>query len=270
MISFLFTYHSYAKPFSTSKIPAPIFFIALYFTSRRYRKPEEEEDQTKQQKADINNNNNKLAGSADSISAAKPQLDPATIRHRLPKLALIALSYALYIPAEAGYLFYSATIWQYLEIELSAPQAALMMSLLTGCYTAGRLLATFIALKVKPDITLAAHYLLIAASLTLLFFGRTNLTVVYVGHAALGFGYSAMNAAFYSLTEEHLKLTEKVCSLYSFTGAGVALVMPLVLGQTLDHFPKVIWLLEGVLVGGSLALFVLVRFWILVDSRRRR
>ncbi len=144
-----------------------------------------------------------------------------------------------------------------------------MMSLLTGCYTAGRLLATFIALKVKPDITLAAHYLLIAASLTLLFFGRTNLTVVYVGHAALGFGYSAMNAAFYSLTEQHLKLTEKVCSLYSFTGAGVALVMPLVLGQTLDHFPKVIWLLEGVLVGGSLALFVLVRFWILVDSRRR-
>ena len=77
-----------------------------------------------------------------------------------------------------------------------------------------------------------------------------------------------MTPGFFSFTQNHLRLTDKICSMYSFTGALVALLMPLTLGQLFNKFPKIIFVMESVFLTASLSFFILVRLWISVSPRR--
>lgn len=93
------------------------------------------------------------------------------------------------------------------------------------------------------------------------------MTLIYVSTAFLGYGFSAFWAAVFAFAERHLRLTDRVCSLFSFLSGAVSLVIPLILGQTFRTWPLVLFYLEFAFLGVSLLLYVWVRIWIAADSR---
>lgn len=91
--------------------------------------------------------------------------------------------------AEIGYMSFSTAMFQYLEIDLSAGQAAYVLSILSTAATVGRLLTAIISIRLKPDLVVSVHFALIIAGLSVVFFGSRgegSLPVVYGGSAILG------------------------------------------------------------------------------------
>ena len=140
----------------------------------------------------------------------------ASIPNRTAKLILTGLCLAIYAAAEFGHFSFSTSMFQYLEIGLSASQSAMVTSILSATFTLGRLLTAFISIRLQPDLIISYHYAIIIISLGVLYIGRHNLVVIYLSTAGLGYGYSCVWPAFFSFTERHLKLTDRVSSCYSF------------------------------------------------------
>ncbi len=69
-----------------------------------------------------------------------------------------------------------------------------------------------------------------------------------------------------AFTERHLKLTDRVASFYTFIGAGISLITPLILGQLFHAFPGVLFIIAFVFYGVAIGCFVLLRLWIAATS----
>lgn len=176
--------------------------------------------------------------------------------------------------AEITYFGYATSMWQEMpEVRMSAPEATHLMAVLTACYTGGRIFTaviSFFKLIRRPDLILSYHFAVIIFALAGLYFGRLNSTIVYLATAALGYGFSACWPSMFAFTETHLKLTDRVASLYSFLVGVVGLVVPLVLGQTFNAHPKVLLLLEAIFIGLSITFFATVRLLILFSGELKR
>src|SRR5699024_4123643 len=87
------------------------------------------------------------------------------------------------------------------------------------------------------------------------------------------YAFSAMWAAVFAFAERHLRLTDRVCSLFSFLCGTVSLAIPLVLGQSFKANPLILFYLEFASIGASAILFGIVKTWIETDRKgpgRRR
>jgi len=189
------------------------------------------------------------------------------IAHRKVKLTLVAFSVATYVGAEFGFVSFSSTMFQYMApLHLSAKEAAHVQSIFSTFFTLGRLVTAFISLKLRPDLILLYHYFIQTFSVGLLFFGRDNITLIYIGNAISGYGYSAIWPAMFAFTEQYLKLTDRICSFFSFLAGTMALVIPLVLGQIFMSYPLILLFLIAGFVLTSFTLFVIVRVWICLDA----
>lgn len=159
-------------------------------------------------------------------------------------------------------------MFQNLDIALSAPQAAYVLSILSSSSTIGRLVTTLLSLKLTPDSILSYHYGLIVSGLSLIYLGRHVHLAIYLGSGLLGYGFSAMQPAMMAFTERHLLLTDRVASFYAFIGAFFSLVTPLILGQLFHAFPLVLFLIEAAFYSVSITCFALLRIWIALTPRR--
>lgn len=108
------------------------------------------------------------------------------IQFRRTKLALCGLAIAASFTAEFGYFPYCTALYQYLEIRLSASESAHVTSILSLFYTLGPLLTAFISLKIRSEVILLYHYGFILGGTAILYWGRFNLSIIYVGNAVLG------------------------------------------------------------------------------------
>jgi fucose permease len=72
-----------------------------------------------------------------------------------------------------------------------------------------------------------------------------------------------------AFAERHLGLSDRVCSLYSFMSGIGSLIIPLIMGQTFDQHPLLLFVLEAGFVIISLALFVSACIWIHLDKWRK-
>lgn len=190
-----------AKMFSKQLSPlVPLIFLISFFTCR-YQKydssragDEEEEDCEEFEEED----NDSYDGPRGKVPIPAITTDDdnsedfSSIRHRPYKLVLAALAASTYITAELGYLSFCAAMYQYLEeVHLSATTSTQVQSVMSVTYTAGRFLTAFISFKLKPDRILAYHYVVLLGSVAVLVFAGDSLLLIYVGNAALGFGFSA-------------------------------------------------------------------------------
>jgi len=98
----------------------------------------------------------------------------------------MALCLAIYDAAEINYFYFSPTMFQFLDIHLSAEEAAYVSSVLSAAYTFGRLCTAFISIKLRPDVIIGYHFVIIVAAKLVLFFGRDSHTTIYVGTVVLG------------------------------------------------------------------------------------
>lgn len=204
--------------------------------------------------------------SPDEKSPEEREAEIAAIPHRVAKLALCGVCLAAYSSVELGWFNFSTTMWQFLPVDLDATQSNLMMSIVSGTFTLGRFLTGFIALRLSPDTILAYHLVTMAVGLGTLFLGRADQTFIIIGNALFGFGLSAMWPALFAFTERHLRLSDRVCSLYSFLAGFLSIMTPLILGSTFNAHPTALFLIEGINLTICAAAFITVKLWIERDN----
>ncbi|XP_046914855.2 sodium-dependent glucose transporter 1A [Dermatophagoides farinae] len=184
------------------------------------------------------------------------------IAHRYTKLILVSLLLSIYTAAEQGYFLYSPTMFQYWTPAMTASQSAILLACLTAAFTVGRLLTAFILLRLKPDIIICYHLILMILALTWLYFGRECRTMVYSATILLGYGYSAMWPAIIAFTERHLKLTDRASSLLFFASQLMTFIIPFMIGSHLTTTPLVLLIYEAISIAICFILFTIVNLLI--------
>ena len=124
----------------------------------------------------------------------KSELNPTTDENRLEQssqtrkvlIALVALSLSTYAGFELIYFSYSSTYYQYLPIHLSAQTSATVMSVLSTTYAVGRGVSAIISSKVRAEIMLSYHMVILVIALAVLHFGQRTEWMIYVGNALIG------------------------------------------------------------------------------------
>lgn len=249
--------HSLTVPFAingTLQIIVPIIFLVNFLLCRY-----EQHDSSK------------LAPEEDdsaTIDLPSEDKDFSSIPNRTWKIALISASASTYIAAELGYFAFVTSMYQKLDIQLAASTATQVQSIMFATYTMGRLLSAFISLKVKPDIILAYHFVIILISVAILFIGKDNLTLIYIGNSALGFGCSAVWPGMFAFTAHFLCLTSRICSLLAFLCGLVSICFPLIMNRFFNDHPMILLYMFTLFIVFSIAFFIAIRVWIMMDKTK--
>ena len=101
-------------------------------------------------------------------------------------VVLVALSLNAANGISFGHIFYSSTYYQYLSVGISASKAAQILSVMSATFTIGRLVSVFVAIKVKTDIMIAYHLIIICAAMIFSYFGQNSITSIWIGNALIG------------------------------------------------------------------------------------
>jgi len=111
---------------------------------------------------------------------------PANQKDRRFLIALIALLLGIYSSLESAHFAYSTTYYQYIELRISAPKAAQILSVMATSYTIGRGLSSFIAIKVKPEVMIIYHYFIIIIGMLVLYLGQSSIALIWFGNVIIG------------------------------------------------------------------------------------
>lgn len=269
---------------------APVLLLVLYFV-RKYEDPLSPSDArahlevpSLSSKLDLNNNDHLEAareknrsldsvvmtynsGVSSGISQEKIlTVSTTSLEKKVPwrktKLILCGICLAAYFSAENGYFYYCTAMLQYLEIHLTAVEATKVTSVLSLAYTIGPLVTAIVSLKLQPDHIISYHFVFLISGWSLIYFFRTDLTMIYIGSAVLGYGFSAMVPAINAFTERHFKFSDTVASMYTCTCGATSLLIPFLLGVYFDENPLLLMYMVSGFIIISLTFFLLVRVWI--------
>jgi hypothetical protein len=108
------------------------------------------------------------------------------IKRRKLMIFLVAICLSIYGALEAVHFQYSSTYYQYFDLRITAPKAALIVSAMAGSFTIGRCVSTFIAIKVKPEIMIIYHFRILIIAMCVLFFGKNYITLIWIGNIIIG------------------------------------------------------------------------------------
>lgn len=240
----------------------PIILLIMFVTHRY----EKDNNNSK----DKNNNNSTVDHKESRITKGDDQTPSVSMMpFRFVKLAMGGVCLATYATSELCWFGFSSALYQYLPITLDASTAAHMQSILSATFTSGRLLTAFLTLKLKPDTIIAYHYGIGFTALATLYLGQSSVYAIYAGSALLGYGYSAMYPSLLAFIERHLRLSDQVCSSYSFLTGLLSMMPALILGQiSLKESPQILFLIDGTFLTISVTMFLLLRLWIWKDGSR--
>lgn len=196
-------------------------------------------------------------------------VDPDTVRYRFAKLSLCAVAIGAYASVEINYFYFSPSYLQKLSDPMSASEAARVTSLLATAYAIGRLVTAVISIKVIPDIIVSYHYITFLVGQAIIYFGGSNRTCIYVGTVILGFGFSAVWPSSLAFTERHLRLSDRVSSIYSFITGILSFVSPLIISQYITSYPTIIFTIGLGFGSLSIAAFIIVNLLIRFTSTNK-
>ena len=110
-------------------------------------------------------------------------------RARKVLIALFAFILSLYSCFEIVYFSLCPTYLQYLpNIVISAPKATEIFIVMAITYTLGRLVSAFISIKLKPEVMITYHLVIIGIGLAILFIAHHASTtiLIYIGNGIIG------------------------------------------------------------------------------------
>lgn len=144
-------------------------FMSVMFYIRKYEIPEENEENWKQIKTD---GRVKLRG--DSGAPIK------TI------VMLCAICFASFTAIENCQFQFSPTFNQYIPLRLCAPKTAIILSVMALCFTLGRGISIFIAIRLRPETMITYHYCIIITAIIVLLFAQNSLLFICIGNILIG------------------------------------------------------------------------------------
>lgn len=219
---------------------------------------------------------------ASRITFIEYDLDITKIKLRKLKVLMAAIVYGLYNMIELCYFFFSPTLFQLLPVRMTIGEASRAYSLMTSGFTAGKLLTGILLLKLKSNKVIFFHHGLIILSTVSLYLFQENKTSIYLqsimmGMASrsfqfltllfLGYGLSAMQPGILQYTEEKLKLTFQVSTLFAMVMGFAAAVSPMVLGIYFKSNPEIIFIFNFVAILTCLTLYTTVEILTCFDVR---
>jgi hypothetical protein len=131
-------------------------------------------------------------------------------------VCLAALCIATYNSSVMGHFQFGPTFSQYIPLELSASDAALIHSYFSITFTIGRGLCVFISLKLKPQTMLSVNFvLLLAANLALMFSGDSRILLI-LGNVLIGLGCASFWPSFFAFVQQYMTYTDKLGAFIVF------------------------------------------------------
>lgn len=126
------------------------------------------------------------------------------------------------------------------NLHFSKSAASRVESLFFLCFSAGRLGAALVTVKLPPFWMLViSHTILLPTAIVLVIWGSSIDTVLCVGIALTGIGQGPVYAAVISWTAEHIEFSNKMMSIAVVTESVGAMAAPTVVGQFMDKVPNV-------------------------------
>jgi MFS family permease len=138
---------------------------------------------------------------------------------------------------------FGPTFYQYITIKLSASKSAEMMSAMALSYTISRGISTFIAIKIKPQNMIAYHLLILLIAETILFFGQSSLTLLWIGTLIIGFGLGPLFAAIFAFIGNYIEMTDRIGTIFLLSSASIYLFLPFILGTFIEKY-SIVFLLS--------------------------
>ncbi|CAG2109152.1 unnamed protein product [Medioppia subpectinata] len=187
-------------------------------------------------------------------------------------LALIerALALASYNALEGVHMGSLPTYLHYLPlVNISSQRAADVMTLMTSTYTVGRLICAYISLKLRPEIMITYHTILIFISILIMQFGKTSMVAIWVANGIIGFGFCAMWTSFWILAENCAKLDNTITSIFCITATVFNLVSPFVIGPLIEKHPEVFLYLEMAYLALTIFLFIILMIIVRMSRQNR-
>lgn len=147
------------------------------FFAKRYKTPGEESQKTEKE----------YIVKVDEQTTGTP-LEPSQ-RTRKVLILLLAMLLNSYSSLEVVYLNTVVTYLQYLpNVVISAPEAAQILMFLFITYTSGRFVSAFISTKLKAEVMLTYHIVIMGIALAILYIGQnaSTVTLIYIGNCIYG------------------------------------------------------------------------------------
>lgn len=216
----------------------------------------------------------------DNFDKNDRQIDHGRTRNVL--IALMALILMSQFGIEVTFMLYTSTYFQSLPIRVSAPKAAEMMSIMWTTYTIGRGVSALIAAKLRAEVMLTYHLVIIGISLVILSFGQHSEILIYAAMITigmiesifimliiliLGFGFSAMWPACFALAEKHIGLTDKINSIFAFVSALLMLISPPIISPKIEKTPKIFLIVELAYFAIEVVLFLSIILVIKISKK---
>jgi MFS family permease len=157
---------------------------------------------------------------------------------------------------------FGPTFYQYIPIKLSASKSAEMMSAMALSFTISRGISTFIAIKIKPQNMIAYHLLILLIAETILFFGQSSLTLLWIGTLITGFGLGPLFAAIFAFIGNYIEMTDRIGTIFLVSSFSIYLFLPFILGTFIEKHSIVFILCSGINLIISIFVFALIVYTI--------
>ncbi len=179
---------------------------------------------------------------------------------RVLSIILVSIFIAFYCVSETVYLMFSATYFQYFPLKLTASKSAQIVSTMATSYTISRGISVLIAIKIRPQLMISYHFLIIITSIIILFFGQNSITLVWVGSLSLSFGYSPVYPSIFSYINQYLVITDRIGTIFVFSTATITMFAPFVLGTYIEKFAVVYIISIITTLSISILLFIIILY----------
>jgi len=132
-------------------------------------------------------------------------------------VCLAALCIATYNSSAMGHFQFGPTFSQYIPLELSASDAALIHSYFAITFTIGRCVSVFISLKLKPQTMMSTNFVfLLAAQLVLMFSSHSRILLI-LGNVLMGLGCSSFWPCFFGFIQQYVIYTDRLGAIFMFS-----------------------------------------------------
>jgi len=179
---------------------------------------------------------------------------------RVLSIVLFSVFMAFFCVSENTYLRFGATYYQYIPLKLTASKSAEIVSAMATSYTIGRGISVLIAIKIKPQIMIGYHFVILITSIIILFFGQNSITLIWIGSLTLSFGFSSVFPAIFSFISRYLIITDRIGTILVFSSTSITIFAPLVLGPYIEKFSPIYIITIVTNISISILLFIIILY----------
>jgi hypothetical protein len=179
---------------------------------------------------------------------------------RVLSIVLVSVFLAFYCVSESVYLNFSATYFQYIPLKLTASKSAEIVSAMATSYTIGRGISVLIAIKIKPQLMIGYHFVILITSIIILLFGQNSITLIWIGGLTLSFGFSSVFPAIISFISQYLMITDRIGTILVFSSTSITMFAPLVLGTYIEKFSPIYVISIVTNISISILLFIIILY----------